>query len=277
MGKLYLVATPIGNLGDITARALETLKSCDFIAAEDTRVTQKLLNHFEIKKPLVSYYEHNRTESGARILERLLQGESCALVSDAGTPVISDPGFDLVALCAESNIGVESIPGACAAVAGLTLSALPAGRFTFEGFLSVNRRARKKHLDELKDEKRTMVFYEAPHKLLSTLHDMSEVFGDDRRIAVCRELTKLHEEILHTTVGAAAAHFEQNSPRGEFVLVIEGAAKRGEEPCSLEEGVLMVLKRHESGASLPEAAREVSRLTGLNKNKLYSSALSSKN
>ncbi|MGI5970986.1 MAG: 16S rRNA (cytidine(1402)-2'-O)-methyltransferase [Oscillospiraceae bacterium] len=273
MSALYLVATPIGNLGDISHRALEILRQCDFIAAEDTRVTQKLLNHFGIRKPLVSYYEHNRAASGRKILERLIAGESCALVTDAGTPIISDPGFDIVSLCLENDVRVESIPGPCAAVTALTLSNLPSGRFCFEGFLSVNKRARREHLESIKNEKRTMVFYEAPHKLVYTLNDLLETLGD-RRISICRELTKIHEEVLRTTLSRAAAHFSEVAPKGEFVLVVEGAPEaESENGVSLEEAVELVRAKHEGGMKLRDAAREVAAETGLNKNELYNAAV----
>lgn len=272
MGKLYLVATPIGNLGDISQRALDTLSQCDFIAAEDTRVTQKLLNRFEIKKPTVSYYEHNRAASGERIIQRILAGENCALVSDAGTPVISDPGFDLVQLCETNGIEVLTIPGPCAAISALTLSALPAGRFTFEGFLSVNKRQRSEHLAQLREEKRTMVFYEAPHKLIYTLRDMLAAFGD-RRISLCRELTKLHEETRRTTLSAAVEYYTENAPRGEFVLVVEGAPEVEPECVTLEQGAILVLELYNSGTRMKDAAKQVSLDTGLNKNELYDAAL----
>ena len=222
-GTLYLVPTPIGNLGDISPRAKKTLAEVDFIAAEDTRVTLKLLNHLEIKKPLVSYYEHNKAESGPRIVERLLAGECCALVTDAGSPAISDPGEDLVALCAKADICVCAIPGPCAVVTALSVSGLPTGRFCFEGFLSTNKKSRREHLDSLKGEMRTMIFYEAPHKLQNTLKDLCAAFGTERRISLCRELTKLHEQILRMTLGEALAYYTENDPRGEYVLVLEGA------------------------------------------------------
>ena len=221
-GTLYLVPTPIGNLGDISDRARQTLERADFIAAEDTRVTLKLLNHLGLKKPLVSYYEHNRAESGPRILERLLGGQTCALVSDAGSPAISDPGEDLVRACAEAGVTVCAIPGPCALITALSISGLPTGRFTFEGFLTMNRKNRREHLASLENETRTMIFYEAPHKLVATLGDMAAAFGPDRRISLCRELTKLHEQVLRTTLGDALSHYTENSPRGEFVLVVEG-------------------------------------------------------
>ena len=210
-GTLYLVATPIGNLGDFSPRGVETLGRADFIAAEDTRVSMKLLNHFGIKKPLVSYHEHNRASAGQTILTRLLAGETCALVTDAGTPAISDPGEDLVRLCGENNIAVEAIPGCCAAICALAVSGLPTGRFTFEGFLPANKKERRTALLRLQGEERTMVFHEAPHKLRATLSDMAEILGD-RPVALCRELTKLHEETLRTTLSAAVALYAERDP-----------------------------------------------------------------
>ena len=222
---LYLVATPIGNLSDLSERAIKVLSEVDFIAAEDTRNTGHLLSYLHIQKPLVSYHEHNKRERGENICDRLQGGESCALVTDAGTPAISDPGEDLVALCAERGITVTSIPGCCAGITALTLSGLPTRRFTFEGFLSVNKAERKKHLDSLKNEPRTMIFHEAPHKLKNTLSDLRETFGDTRRISLCRELTKLNEEVLRLTLAEAVAYYEENAPRGEYVLVVEGAGE----------------------------------------------------
>ncbi len=219
---LYLVATPIGNLSDISERALKVLSDVDFIAAEDTRNTRSLLLHFGIKKELVSYYEHNKRQRGEEITARIENGESCALVTDAGMPAISDPGEDIVALCAEKKITVTCVPGCCAAVTALALSALPTGRFAFEGFVSTSKGERSRRLAEIKDEKRTLIFYEAPHKLKTTLSDFFEVFGD-RRITLCRELTKLNEEIIHTTISQAIALYEEKSPRGEYVLVMEGS------------------------------------------------------
>lgn len=221
-GTLYLVATPIGNLSDITERALKVLGGVDFVAAEDTRNTGKLLAYFGISKPMVSYFEHNKRERGEVIVERLINGESCALVTDAGTPAISDPGEDLVRLCAERDVVVTSIPGCSACVNALALSALPTGRFCFEGFLSTNKNERNTRLNELKNDTRTHIFYEAPHKLTKTLDDIFEVFGD-RKIALCRELTKLNEEIIRTTLTGAIEYYKENAPRGEYVLVIEGA------------------------------------------------------
>ena len=273
IGKLYLVATPIGNLGDMSPRALEVLSKADFIAAEDTRVTMKLLNHFNIKKPLVSYYQHNRAGSGQRILSRLLSGESCALVSDAGMPAISDPGEDMVRLCAENGIETVVVPGPCAAVSALALSALPTGRFTFEGFLSVSKKSRAEHLESLKNEKRTMIFYEAPHKLVNTLRDMLSVFGD-RDIAVCRELTKLHEQVLRTTLSKALELYTVTPPRGEFVLVIAGAPEEKVPFLSIEDAAAAAIELHKTGVSLKDAARRVAQEAGYTKNAVYSAALS---
>ena len=223
-GTLYLVPTPIGNLSDISERALKVLSEVDFVAAEDTRNSGLLLSRFGISKPLISYFEHNRRERGEIIAARLEAGESCALVTDAGTPAISDPGEDLVRLCAERGIPVTSIPGPCAAVTALTLSSLPTGRFAFEGFLSTNKTDRREHLDSLKYDRHTLIFYEAPHKLRATLDDLLATFGD-RRISLCRELTKLNEEVMRTTLSGAVEYYKDNAPRGEYVLVLEGAAE----------------------------------------------------
>ncbi|MDY5333766.1 MAG: 16S rRNA (cytidine(1402)-2'-O)-methyltransferase [Vescimonas sp.] len=271
-GTLYLVATPIGNLGDFSPRGVETLQTADFIAAEDTRVSVKLLNHFGIKKPLVSYHEHNRAAAGQAILARLLAGESCALVTDAGTPAISDPGEDLVRLCGENGVTVEAIPGCCAAICALAVSGLPTGRFTFEGFLSANKKERRTALLKLKCEERTMVFHEAPHKLRATLADMAEILGD-RPAALCRELTKLHEETLRTTLLQAAELYREKEPRGEYVLVVAGAQPAEEPAVSLEEGVRRVQRLREAGMKMKEAVRTVSAQTELNKNDLYEAVL----
>lgn len=272
-GTLYLVATPIGNLGDLSPRAAETLAAVDFIAAEDTRVSLKLLNHFQIKKPLVSYHEHNAASAGQTVLSRLLAGENCALVTDAGTPAVSDPGEALVRLCGENGVAVTSIPGCCAAVNALAVSGLPTGRFTFEGFLSVNKRSRREHLEGLRGERRTMIFHEAPHKLRPTLADFCQVFGPERRIALCRELTKLHEEVRRCTLGEAAAFYQDHEPRGEYALVLAGAESGAEAALTLEEGAAQVLALVEGGVRLKDAAREVAEHTGLSKNDLYAAAL----
>ena len=271
-GTLYLVATPIGNLGDFSPRGVETLQTADFIAAEDTRVSVKLLNHFGIKKTLVSYHEHNRAAAGQAILARLLAGESCALVTDAGTPAISDPGEDLVRLCGENGVTVEAIPGCCAAICALAVSGLPTGRFTFEGFLSANKKERRTALLKLKCEERTMVFHEAPHKLRATLADMAEILGD-RPAALCRELTKLHEETLRTTLLQAAELYREKEPRGEYVLVVAGAQPAEEPAVSLEEGVRRVQRLREAGMKMKEAVRTVSAQMELNKNDLYEAVL----
>ena len=273
-GTLYLVGTPIGNLGDFSPRAIEIFKTVDFIAAEDTRVTMKLLNHFVIKKPLVSYYEHNRAESGEKIVGRILLGENCALVSDAGMPAISDPGEDLVKLCAEHDIEVIVIPGPSAVVSALALSGLPTGRFTFEGFLSTAKKSRFEHLNDVKGEKRTMIFYEAPHKLLPTLRDMLSVFGD-RRIAICRELTKLHEETIRTTLSAAVEMYTANPPRGEFVLVIEGAQEQEAPELTFEDALAKLRKYRDGGMTLKAASKICAEETGFSKNALYDAALKS--
>ncbi len=274
-GTLYLVPTPIGNLGDISDRCRQILAEVDFIAAEDTRVSLKLLNHLGLKKPLVSYYEHNRIESGQRILSRLLADEHCALVTDAGTPAISDPGEDLVALCAANGVHVTAIPGPCAVITALAVSGLPTGRFTFEGFLSTNKRSRQAHLQSLLTERRTMVFYEAPHKLRATLEDLSAAFGAERRIALCRELTKLHEEILRMTLAEAIVLYTQQQPRGEYVLVVEGAQPVPEETVSMETAVENVRQLRTSGESLKDAVRQVARQTGLSRNALYDACIGS--
>ena len=267
-GKLYLVGTPIGNLGDISGRCAETLAAVDFIAAEDTRVSRKLLNHLDIHKPLVSYYEHNSRESGARIVERLLAGESCALVTDAGMPAISDPGEALVRLCAEAGVEVVGVPGPSAVVTALALSGLPTGRFTFEGFLSVTRKTRLEHLASLREEKRTMVFYEAPHKLTQTLEDLCRTFGEDRPVALCREMTKLHEEVRRMTLGEACAWYGENEARGEFVLVVGGAPEKtaAREP---EAALQRVRELADAGISVRDAVRQAAEETGVSRSALY--------
>ena len=272
-GMLYLVPTPIGNLSDISVRCRKTLEQADFIAAEDTRVTLKLLNYLEIKKPLVSYYEHNKLESGPKIVRRILDGETCVLVSDAGSPAISDPGEDLVRLCAEADIPVCAIPGPCAVITALSISGLPTGRFCFEGFLSINKKSRQEHLAGLQQERRTMIFYEAPHKLLATLKDLANAFGADRRVSLCRELTKLHEDTVRTTLAQAAEWYRDNEPRGEYVLVVAGREKQDAPPMTLEEGVVRVLALREGGMKLKDAVRRVSDDTGLPRNALYDAAL----
>ncbi len=267
-GTLYLVGTPIGNLGDISPLALETLQGVDFIAAEDTRVTLKLLNHFGIRKPLICYFEHNRAEMGEKLLSRLLAGESCALVTDAGMPAISDPGEDIVRQCAEAGVPVLAVPGPSALVTALALSGLPTQRFSFEGFLAVSGKSRREHLESLRGEKRTMVFYEAPHKLLRTLQDLLDCLGD-RDVALCRELTKLHEEVIRTTLSAALARFSETPPRGEFVLVLCGTPE-AEAPETSEADALAAVERYRSeGMPLKEACRLAAADSGYAKNVLY--------
>ena len=273
MSTLCLVPTPIGNLSDISPRARQALADADFIAAEDTRVALRLLNHLELKKPLVSYYEHNKEGSGPKIVARILTGQRCALVSDAGSPAISDPGEDLVRLCAEAGIPVTAIPGPCAAITALSISGLPTGRFCFEGFLSTNKQSRQAHLDGLRSETRTMIFYEAPHKLTATLADLSAVFGAERRISLCRELTKLHEEVLRTTLGEAAAYYAEHAPRGEFVLIVEGAAPLAPEAVSEADALEAVRALIGQGLSRKDAVRRVSEQTGIPKNELYNAAV----
>ena len=267
-GKLYLVPTPIGNLGDVSRRAAETLESVDFIAAEDTRVTVKLLNHLELKKPMVTYHRHNCETAGPAILRRIQEGENCALVTDAGTPAISDPGEDLVKLCAGNGVPVESIPGPCALTVALSVSGLPTGRFTFEGFLPLNKKNRRAQLDALTDETRTMVFYEAPHKLRTTLDDLTAAFGPDRPLAVCRELTKLHEEVVRLTLGEAADRFAAQEPRGEFVLVVAGRPPQAE---AADEGGALArgLELRRSGMPLKQAAAQAAEEFGVKKRWLY--------
>ena len=272
-GMLYLVPTPIGNLGDISQRCRETLENADFIAAEDTRVTLKLLNHLGIKKSLVSYYEHNKAFKGDKIVDRILAGETCALVSDAGSPAISDPGEDLVKQCAAAGIPVCAIPGPCAAITALSISAQSTGRFCFEGFLSTAKKSRREHLESLKNEHRTMIFYEAPHKLLATLADMAEVFGGDRSISLCRELTKLHEEVVRTTLSEAVAKYTEAPPKGEFVLVVAGAPAEKKEVPSETDAAARVAQLLQQGLSRKDAVKQAAAELGLPKNIVYDIAL----
>ena len=273
-GMLYLVPTPIGNLGDISIRCRQTLEQADFIAAEDTRVTLKLLNHLGIKKPLVSYYEHNKDFKGNVILDRILAGETCALVSDAGSPAISDPGEDLVKQCAQAGITVCAIPGPCAVITALSISGQATGRFCFEGFLSTAKKSRREHLDALVKETRTMVFYEAPHKLLSTLEDMAEVFDKDRSISLCRELTKLHEEVVRTTLGEAIEKYTEQPPKGEFVLVIAGAPEQVKEMATADDAAARVKQLMDTGISRKDAIKQTAKELNLPKNLVYDAALS---
>ena len=273
-GMLYLVPTPIGNLGDISIRCRQTLENADFIAAEDTRVTLKLLNHLGIKKSLVSYYEHNKAQKGNQIVERILAGETCALVSDAGSPAISDPGEDLVKQCAAEGITVCAIPGPCAVITALSISGQATGRFCFEGFPSTAKKSRREHLESLKNEKRTMIFYEAPHKLPATLESMAEAFGGDRPISLCRELTKLHEEVIRTTLAGAIELYQQQAPKGEFVLVVAGAPEQAEEAASTQDAKSRVEELMAAGMSRKDAVKQTAQELNLPKNAVYEAALS---
>ena len=268
-GILYVVGTPIGNMGDMSPRAVETLKAVDFIAAEDTRVTVKLLNHFEIKKPMVSYFEHNKHMKGDYIIERILAGESCAVVTDAGMPCISDPGEDLIKQCEAAGIRTVVVPGPSAVISALALSGLETGRFTFEGFLSVNKKSRSEHLESLIGERRTMIFYEAPHKLPNTLSDLYTTFGD-RRLTIARELTKVHEEIIRTTTKNAAETYTADSPlKGEIVLILEGSKAEAKSAMSMEQAVAYAKELIEKGMRPTDAAREAAAIAGLKKNDIY--------
>ena len=272
-GMLYLVPTPIGNLSDISIRCRETLENADFIAAEDTRVSLKLLNHLGIKKSLVSYFEHNKAQKGAMIVERILAGETCALVSDAGSPAISDPGEDLVKQCAEAGITVCAIPGPCAAITALSISGQSTGRFCFEGFLSTAKKSRREHLESLINEQRTMIFYEAPHKLPATLEDMAVTFGPDRPISLCRELTKLHEEVIRTTLGGAIELYTQQPPKGEYVLIVAGAEPKQEVCPTPEDAAARVAALMEGGLSRKDAVKQTAQELKLPKNIVYDAAL----
>lgn len=267
-GTLYVVGTPIGNLGDFSPRAIETLRNCDFIAAEDTRVTLKLLNHFEIKKAMISYFEHNRFERGPVIAERILSGESCALVTDAGMPAISDPGEDLVKLCIEKGIRIEAVPGPCAFATALAISGMPSKRFSFEGFLPVDKSDRKEHISWLIGETRTMIFYEAPHKLSQTLSDLYKALGD-REIAIVREITKIHEQVIKTTLSEASAKYSEEPIKGEIVLIIKGAEPEEKENMTVEQAAEYAMKLVEKGESKTQAAKLAAKESGLKKGDIY--------
>lgn len=271
-GTLFVVGTPIGNLGDISPRALETLANCDFIAAEDTRVTLKLLNRFEIKKPMVSYFEHNRFERGPIIVQRILNGENCAIVTDAGMPAISDPGEDLVRLCTEKGIKVESVPGPCAFSTALAISGMPSRRFTFEGFLPISKSERQEHISSLENETRTMIFYEAPHKLAATLFDLAEALGD-RETAIVRELTKIHEQVIKTTLCAAAKKYSEEEIKGEIVLIIAGAKPKEKEKMSFEQAVEYAKMLTQGGESKSDAAKAAAKESGFKKGDIYKSLI----
>lgn len=266
--KLYVVGTPIGNLSDMSPRAVDTLRSVDFIAAEDTRVTLKLLNHFDIKKPMVSYFEHNKRDRGEIICARILSGEDCAIVTDAGMPCISDPGEDLIKLCEEKGIETIVVPGPSAVISALAVSGLETGRFCFEGFLSVNKKSRRDHLDSLKNEERTMIFYEAPHKLPSTLRDLYDFFGD-RKLTIVREITKIHEETIRTTTRHAAEVLADSGIKGEIVLVLEGKKHSDGGEFTLEQAVEMAKKLVLEGIKTSEAAKQAAQMTGFKKNEIY--------
>ncbi|MEG1686739.1 MAG: 16S rRNA (cytidine(1402)-2'-O)-methyltransferase [Angelakisella sp.] len=275
MSKLYIVGTPIGNLGDLSPRAAKTLTEVDFIAAEDTRVSAKILNHLGIKKPMVSYFQHNLRERGEQIVDRIVAGESCAIITDAGMPCVSDPGEDLVKLCHDRGVALEVVPGPSAAITALAASGLATGRFSFEGFLSVKASSRRAHLAEVAHDPRTLLFYEAPHKLRATLRDMAEVFGGDRPVTLARELTKLHEEIVRTTFAEAVALYAQREPRGEYVLVVAGCpvSERTEEKPTLPQAAEAVAALSAGGISLSEAAKQIAAETGYKKGELYKLAL----
>lgn len=276
MGKLYIVGTPIGNLGDFSERAKETLTQVDFICAEDTRVTAVLLNKFGIKKPLISYHEHNARQRGEEILPRLLEGESCAVVTDAGMPCISDPGEEIVKLCAEHGVEIIAVPGPTAAMSALAISGLPSKRFCFEGFLSVTKRIRREHLEQLKPLPQTLIFYEAPHKLKNTLNDLLEILGD-RRISLCRELTKIHEEVIRGKISDMITLYEQQEPRGEYVLIVEGAEESTDDGITLEQAAEMAAELTEAGTKASEAAKEIAKKTGFSKSEIYNQMIKNTN
>ena len=267
-GILYVVGTPIGNLSDMSPRAVQTLEEVDFIAAEDTRVTLKLLNHFEIKKPMISYYEHNKKERGEIICRRLMSGENGAIVTDAGMPCISDPGEELIRQCGEYGIKTAVVPGPSAVISALAVSGLETGRFTFEGFLSVNKKSRREHLSELQGESRTMIFYEAPHKLPNTLEDFKNAFPE-RKLTIVREITKIHEEVIRTTTDKAFELYGDGSLKGEIVLVLEGAKEEIKEEYTLEDAVNLAKSLIDGGEKKSEAAKEAASVTGFKKNEIY--------
>ncbi len=268
-GKLYVVGTPIGNLGDLSLRAAEILEKVDFIAAEDTRVTVKLLNRFGIKKPMVSYHEHNKASQNEKIADRISQGETCALVTDAGMPAISDPGEDLVRFCRGRELHVESVPGPSALITALSISGMPSKRFCFEGFLSVEKKDREAHLESLRCDTHTLIFYEAPHKLAATLHDMLKYFGD-RRIALVKELTKLHENCELTTLIEASKKYSETQAKGEYVLIVAGAQPEDTaKDYTLEDAVQMAKGFVSDGMSPTAAAKSAAGLTGLRRNEIY--------
>ena len=268
-GTLYIIGTPIGNMEDITLRQLRMLGEVDFLCAEDTRVTLKLLNRYEIKKQLVSFHEHSSRAEAQSIIDRLISGESCGVVTDAGMPCISDPGEVLVKMCAEQGIDVKVVPGPSAVVSAAAVSGLNTRRFTFEAFLPVNKKERSERLEMLRRETGAMIFYEAPHKLKATLSDMAEVFGNERRISLCRELTKIHEEVLRMTLGEAVDYYSENEPRGEFVLVVEGADLSSDEEITIEQAIAQVQKLVDMGERPTDACKAVAKECGFKKSELY--------
>ena len=268
-GTFYVIGTPIGNLDDITIRQLDTLGAVDFICAEDTRVTLKLLNRFEIKKPLVSFHEHSSKADAQKIIDRLLAGESCGIVTDAGMPCISDPGEVLVKMCAENNIDIRVVPGPSAVVSAVAVSGLSTRRFTFEGFLPVQKKEKAERLEKLRGETAVMVFYEAPHKLKTTLADLAEAFGGERRISLCRELTKIHEEVLRLSLSEAVEYYNFDEPRGEYVLVLEGAQENSGSELTIDEAMEQVMKLIDNGEKPTDACKAVARETGFRKSELY--------
>ena len=276
-GKLYIVATPIGNLGDMSARAIEVLKEVDIIAAEDTRNTIKLLNHFEVKTPMTSYHEFNKIDKAYELVEKIKEGKNIALVSDAGMPAISDPGEDLVRIAYEKDIEITVIPGASAVVSALAISGLPTRRFCFEAFLPLDKKERKFILEELKNETRTIILYEAPHKLLKTLKDLEEVLGEDRKISLVREISKRHEEVIRTTLGLVGSLYndsEENRVRGEFVLVIEGKSIRQVQDEAIKSWEELSIKEHikiyeDKGVDRKEAMKLVAKDRGISKRDVY--------
>ena len=275
MSKLYVVGTPIGNLSDMSPRALEVLGSVDFIAAEDTRVTMKLLTHFGIKAELISCYEHNIREKSEYIANRIAAGETCAIVTDAGMPCISDPGEELVRLCAERGIEVAAVPSPTAAMTALAISGLPTSRFTFEGFLSVTKKQRIAHLEEIKDLRQTLIFYEAPHKLQNTLNDLYEYLGD-RKIALCREMTKIHEEVLRGTISDMIDYYKERQPKGEYVLIVEGAQKKEDTVYTIEDAVTFAKEQINDGVKTSEACKAAASKFGFSKSDIYSAVISEK-
>lgn len=271
-GTLYVVGTPIGNLGDISPRALETLEKCDFVAAEDTRVSLKLLNHFGIKKPMISYFEHNKFEKGPLIASRLLAGESCAIVTDAGMPAISDPGEELVRLCHERGVKVEAVPGPCAFATALAVSGMPSRRFSFEGFLPADKNERRRRIEKFSKEERTLIFYEAPHKLAATLSDLADILGD-RELAIVRELTKIHEQVIRTSLCTAAEKYAAEEIKGEIVLIVTGAPEKSEEPMTLAEAVELAKMLEKGGESKTNAAKLAAKEAGIKKGDIYKELL----